>query len=312
MDISYKEYVKVFGIKIFLLKVLRRPFYDKNTNFAKKVSKINEQSIKKFLLRNVLLNNKYVIKENNLFKNSTVIKNNTIWIMWWQGYNDTTPKLVKKCIENIKKLNPKHKVIVLTKYNVKNYVHLNRNIISNFEKGNISITHLSDIIRVNLLYLYGGVWIDSTVFSVKSIPEEVFRKDFYTIKTGKYTNEPSHGRWTTFFMETSQGSLLMKFLVECFDHYFETDNIFLDYILFDYFINIGCDINSAIRKMIDDVPVNNPDVFKLRKHLLDPAGSFNLKNKKTYLYKLSYKDKLMQTSINGKKNVYSELFIKEK
>lgn len=312
MDISYKEYVKVFGIKIFLLKVLRRPFYDKNTNFAKKVSKINEQSIKKFLLRNVLLNNKYVIKENNLFKNSTVIKNNTIWIMWWQGYNDTTPKLVKKCIENIKKLNPKHKVIVLTKYNVKNYVHLNRNIISNFEKGNISITHLSDIIRVNLLYLYGGVWIDSTVFSVKSIPEEVFRKDFYTIKTGKYTNEPSHGRWTTFFMETSQGSLLMKFLVECFDHYFETYNIFLDYILFDYFINIGCDINSAIRKMIDDVPVNNPDVFKLRKHLLDPAGSFNLKNKKTYLYKLSYKDKLMQTSINGKKNVYSELFIKEK
>lgn len=309
MDISYKKYIKTFGIKIFLLKALRKPFYNKKTIFAKKISSINEKSIKKFLLKNVIPNKEDIFTEKKVFKNSIVRKNSTIWIMWWQGYNINTPRIVKKCIDNVKKFNPDHKVIVLTKDNISNYVHLNHNIITNFRKGNISITHLSDIIRVNLLYLYGGIWIDSTVFSIKSIPEEVFNKEFYTIKTGKYTNEPSHGRWTTFFMEARQNSTLMKFLVQCFNNYFDTYSIFLDYILFDYFINIGCDIDARINRMVNDVPINNSDVFRLRKYLSKPVGSFSFKNKETYLYKLSYKDKLIYTSVDSKENIYSKLFL---
>lgn len=312
MDISYKKYIESFGGKIFFLKAIRKFFYKRNTKIAKLISNFNEKTIKDFLLRNVIQSQNDMLIETDFFKNNNIKKNSTIWIMWWQGYNSKTPNLVKKCIDRVKKLNPKHKIVIITQYNINNYIHLDDDIVTNFKMGNISITHLSDIIRVNLLYLYGGIWIDSTVFCTKKIPEYIYSREFYTIKTGVYTNEPSHGRWTTFFMESSQGSTLMKFLVECFNNYFKSYHFFIDYIMFDYLIDIGCDIDSSIAKLIDNVPINNTDVFELRANLLKPVGSFELEKKETYLYKLSYKDKFTYENTNSEYNIYTMLFGKEK
>lgn len=52
-------------------------------------------------------------------------------------------------------------------------------ILKKFENGYISITHLSDIIRVLLLYNYGGLWIDSTVLNISSINRKVFDSTFF-------------------------------------------------------------------------------------------------------------------------------------
>ena len=286
---NIKSYIKNFGIDIFLSKAIRKPFYGNKTYLGKKICLYNEKKIKDFLYVNVIQDLKKVESQPIHFFNNHVKKNSVIWTMWWQGLNNA-PCIVKACINNLKKYNPTRDVIVISKENYKNYLHLNSKIINDLNKGNISITHFSDIYRVNLLYVYGGAWIDSTIFETKTISDSIFDKDFYTIKTGKYTNDPSHGRWTTFFMESQAGNKLMNFLRLSFDIYCNKYSLFIDYILFDYFIAIAVDMSKEIQQVINTVPVNNSKVFELEKYLDQSEKLFDyFMNSDTYLYKLTYK-----------------------
>ena len=86
-----------------------------------------------------------------------------IWSMWWQG-EENLPKVVQLCRASLKRHCGNHKIIIITKDNYKDYVTLPEHIISKVQAGYISLTHLSDIIRAELLVKYGGLWIDSTIF----------------------------------------------------------------------------------------------------------------------------------------------------
>lgn len=288
MDV--KSYIKSFSLKIFLVKAIRKPFYNNYSYFGKKLSLYNEKVIKAFLYKNVIQDLKNAKSQLVQPVNKGVKKNSVIWTMWWQGLNNA-PSIVKACIRELRKNNPTRNVIVITKENYQKYVHIDSEIIANLNNGSISVTHFSDIYRVNLLYIYGGVWVDSTIWSTKTISDNIFNKDFFTIKTGKYTNDPSHGRWTTFFLESKAGNELMNFLRLSFDLYNNKYDLFIDYILFDYFINIAYESNRNIMEEIKNVPKNNEDVFKLTSFLNRDIAQAQtvLTNSKTYLYKLTYK-----------------------
>ena len=107
-------------------------------------------------------------KYRHLLKSETLRLNkkqfsNKVWICWFQGM-DQAPKLVKKCYETVcQYLNDKD-IIVITENNFSDYVIIPQYIIKKWRKGTISYAHFSDILRLELLIKYGGLWIDSTVF----------------------------------------------------------------------------------------------------------------------------------------------------
>lgn len=306
MKIKVKNYINEFGSRVFLSKLLYHGAYKSNSKFAKMIIRSNENLIKNKIRQTITdeINDCYpAIKKVN----NNIPYNSVIWIMWWQGIEDM-PDIVRACVNRIEKLNNKRHIVVITKYNYKNYIKLEPKILKKFYRNKISITHLSDIIRVNLLYVYGGVWIDATIFELSPLPDSLFTKKFFTIKTGNYTNDPSHGLWTTFFMESQHHNKLMGYLVQGFNTYCLKYDEWIDYILFDYFIRIIYEDYSDIRQQINDVPINNQDVFKLRKHLND---QFNYKYLEEYratnLFKLSYKGVLNRKTKEGKKTVYLKI-----
>lgn len=296
------NYLSQFGPKIFLSKLIKRPFYDNKSLLGKKINLKNESIIKHFLRKNII-DNLDLTERIPIHPIKEDIKvNNVIWTMWWQG-EESAPEIVKACLRRLKAKNKAKNVIVITKNNFTEYVNLKSNILNLYKNKNISITHLSDIIRVNLLYQYGGIWIDSTVWCEKELDAELFDVSFYSINTGRYTNDPSHGRWTTFFMSSTQGTDLMNFLVMSFNRYLENYDYFVDYILFDYFINIACDLNKTIDDDINSIPINNTHTFELSKFLNFPYSK-DLFYKDTYLYKLTYK---MDFKKKKTKNLYQYL-----
>lgn len=306
MKIAVKNYIREFGSRIFLSKLLYHSVYKSNSKFANLIIKSNENLIKKKIRQTITdeIDNPHPVIEAI---NNDISYNSTIWIMWWQGA-ENMPSIVRACVNRIKKLNNNHRVIVITKYNYKDYIKLEAEILKKLYRGKISITHLSDIIRVNLLYIYGGVWIDATIFEVDSLPDSLFTKDFFTIKTGNYTNDPSHGLWTTFFMESHRHNELMGRLVQGFNIYCLKYDEWIDYILFDYFIRIIYEDCNMVRHQIDDVPINNEDVFKLRNHLNDQFNNEYLKEyRDTNLFKLSYKGTLNKRTKEGKKTIYFKI-----
>lgn len=85
-----------------------------------------------------------------------------VWMYWSQGFNNA-PTLVKKCVSQAKKFFG-NRLVLLDDDNLYNYIELPSFIKKKYNNGIISKTHFSDILRISLLALHGGLWLDSTVY----------------------------------------------------------------------------------------------------------------------------------------------------
>jgi hypothetical protein len=81
-----------------------------------------------------------------------------IWFLWYQGLTDA-PLVVKKCYESWQKYNPEWEVIFLDEHNLKDYIIPK---LPAEKLNQLSKNHQSDLLRVELLSKYGGVWVDAT------------------------------------------------------------------------------------------------------------------------------------------------------
>lgn len=94
-----------------------------------------------------------------------------IWVMWWQGYKKS-PRTVRRCIRSWVKKNPDWEVVFLDENSVKQYLTLDY--IASFNQNTMSLQALSNVIRINLLAKYGGVWVDATCFCCKPLDEWLY------------------------------------------------------------------------------------------------------------------------------------------
>ncbi|WP_243309904.1 capsular polysaccharide synthesis protein [Fundidesulfovibrio agrisoli] len=83
----------------------------------------------------------------------------TLWIFWAQGWSNA-PNLVQMCLKSWVKLNPNWTIHCLEDSTLGDFIDIPTDILKD---KNIPKCALSDIIRINLLNKYGGVWTDATV-----------------------------------------------------------------------------------------------------------------------------------------------------
>lgn len=78
--------------------------------------------------------------------------------------------------------------------------------------------YYSDWIRTNVLYKYGGIYIDTDVLPIKKIPIEYFSKNLVLPKVSEF-------KLSNYFMMSSKGNRFMKNLIELYKNY--NDNEFI-------------------------------------------------------------------------------------
>lgn len=123
--------------------------------------------------------NKDIFVIEDLKANKGVRQNGIIWIFWLQGM-ESAPKIVRKCYESVCRNKPDGlEVLLLTEKNLDEYIQLPDYIWQKYKEGYISVTHLSDIVRLELLCTYGGCWVDATVFCSGTIPEYMVKRDIF-------------------------------------------------------------------------------------------------------------------------------------
>ena len=260
---------------------------------------------------------KFTEKRNEI--DPSFADNYPVWFLWWQG-EELMPPVVKICYQTLLKFSNGHKVNLVTENNYKDFVNIPEYILKKVSKKNISLTHLSDILRLCLLYEHGGLWIDSTVLlscPLAPLPKICAHLGFWTPKDDgsiittcfKANNWiVREGRWLTFCFYSSKRNILTEFVMTMFLVYVKNKNIMIDYFLFDYFIAIAYDVIQEVRIMIDSVPENNPKVheiyhrlnlnYEYNKELFDEICS------KTFFHKLNMKDELKQYTKDGKLTNY--------
>lgn len=87
-----------------------------------------------------------------------------IYFFWYQGIHEA-PLLVHKCLDSWKFYNSNWEIIILDSQNYNMYCNFSNTTLKEFEKYKlISINHFSDILRLAILKINGGLWVDATCF----------------------------------------------------------------------------------------------------------------------------------------------------
>lgn len=223
--------------------------------------------------------------EDNI-KRCMIGKDAPVYIFWWQG-EEAMPPIVKACYRSIVLNAGEHPVELITKDNIKDYVCMPQEIYDGVKNGKISVTHLSDVVRNNLLYQRGGIWMDATIYMTAPFPNIICEHEYYTLN-GAF----DIWKWTTFFQASGKGNIIPGIVSSIFNEYIKKHTVFLTYLLQDCIIQICYDERNEVRTLIDELPLTDDKVFHLNDMYLDEIYTEEMATKirkESWMHKLSYK-----------------------
>lgn len=232
---------------------------------------------------------KYLIRFDEKYEETEHKGSNKIWICWFQGINEA-PDIVKKCIESIEKNNPNKEVVIITSSNLHDYVEFPKFIEEKWKSGVITHTHMTDLLRLELLIRYGGTWIDATVFcSSSNIPSYFFDSDLFfyqLLKPGRDGNGIYLSSW--FMSAKTNNKILMATRELCYEYWKDNDTM-LDYFLLHDFLSIVLEYYPDDWKRI--IPRDNaaPHILLLRLFDQYDEQLWQAIKAQTPFHKLTYK-----------------------
>ena len=244
---------KVLSIYIFLNFLASKLLTNKKKLNWKNVRNDFELLVNKY---------KYLIK-----KEKNIEEDSPIWMMWYQGI-ENAPLIVQSCIKSVILNRAKHPVYIISKYNLNKYIKLPKYIIQKFHSGYIHIAHFSDIVRLALLYKYGGYWIDATYFINRPLTK--VNTTFFTIKLSHCwrKNDPIiNCLWSVNFIASTKNSFISTYSYMALIHYWKKYNRSINYFLLDYIVLIAYNKIAKFKQTILNLPNITCSIFSLNKLL---------------------------------------------
>lgn len=245
------------------------------------------------------------IKDFKINEKAKQEESNFIWICWFQGI-EKAPELVKKCYKSVKKWYPDNNIVLITKENFKDYTNIPEYIIRKWEKGIISNTHFSDILRASLLIENGGLWLDATVWCTGNSWNKIKENKLFVYRNGwmdmEYINMAS---WLIYSKSNNNILLLTQ---ELLYEYWKKNNYLVNYFLFHIFFKMATEKYEEEWKQV-------PYYSQIDNHLLTNELMNNFDEKRyneikslTNFHKLTYK---LQIDKNTGKTTFYDKIIEE-
>ena len=225
--------------------------------------------------------------DNNLQHKSS----NKVWVCWVQGI-ESAPKIVKKCYQSLLDNLLDKEIVLITSDNMLEYADFPRYIIDKWRNGEITDTHMTDLLRLELLTKYGGMWIDATVLCTRKeneIPEYYFNSDLFLyqcLKPGRDGHSTYISSWLISAKSNNKILMATKFL--CYE-YWKKHNNQVDYFLLHDFLSIVMEFYKEEWNKI--VPVDNATPHILLLRLFDEYDEkiWSYTKEQTPFHKLTYK-----------------------
>ena len=241
------------------------------------------------------------------------------WTLWWQGY-ENMPEIVKLCYMTQQSFAKAHnrELILLTKENIASYITIPPKIIQKVNEHKISLTHLSDIIRVLLIEQYGGAWIDSTLFIDNQFCDsKLERYEFYSFHLSPERHQPqgtgqiiTECKWAGFMLFCKHAHHpIFEFLKSTLIRYWEMHDVIIDYFIMNLLIRILYEDIEDVKSLIDAVDTNNPNLYKLVSVLNQPFvnDDWDKLRRDTSFFKLSWKNNYEKENKDKITTFYGEL-----
>lgn len=187
-----------------------------------------------------------VFRRTSTFGSDSVIPKQ-IWTYW--NSDELTP-VVTKCINSWKKYNPDWTITVVTPKNLSQYIDFDVKGV----KFNDSPARESDIIRLNILAKYGGVWADASILMTRPFDFPTNSKhEFIGYYIEHYTTKPQWPCIEGWFFATIPGG---KFITKWRDSFMSIANF--DSVD-DYLSDLkkrGVDFQNTAKWMLNYLAIN--------------------------------------------------------
>ncbi len=226
---------------------------------------------------------------------------NKVWVCWFQGM-ENAPEIVQKCYKSLCDNLDDREIILITKDNLSDYVEFPDFIIEKWEKGIITNTHMTDLLRLELLIRYGGTWIDATVLCTSprlDIPDFFFNSElfmFQTLKPGRDGHANFVSSWYMSAKTNNKVLSAVRFL--CYEYWKKSSGMIDYFMLHDF-------VSGVLERYPEEwsaiIPRDNsaPHILLLRLFEKYNEDIWNEAKRLTPFHKLSYKIDSEKTEIRG-------------
>lgn len=127
---------------------------------------------------------------------SNFVNAGTIWTFW----DGNPPDLVLRCIESMRRKNPKRPVVVVSKSSLPIFLDPNDYPTFSGRPGTpddfSSPQYLSDWVRLTLLEKYGGIWFDASLICTSRVESWISQNEDDITMFPMHANSNIHGNWT--------------------------------------------------------------------------------------------------------------------
>lgn len=196
-------------------------------------------------------------------------QSNKVWVCWFQGL-DQAPPVVRACFASLTENLRNKDIVLITSDNMFEYAEFPEHIIDKWEKGIITHTHMTDLLRLELLTRHGGTWIDATVLctrNISEIPDYYFNSELFLFQSLKPGRDGQSAYISSWYMNACMNNrILMAARKLCYE-YWKKNNDMMDYYLLHHFIVIAMERYEDESRKI--VPVSNSTPHILLLHLFD-------------------------------------------
>lgn len=234
-------------------------------------------------------------------------KSNKVWVCWFQGM-ESAPLVVKRCYESMQKNLKKEEIILITDDNINDYVSFPDFILERYKSGAITQTHLTDLLRLELLTKYGGIWIDSTVLCTGEIPQYVIDSDLFFFRTLKPGLNGHSAGLSSWFISAKTNSKILIAVKEMMYEYWKNNKHLIEYFLLHNFLQLALDkFPEEEFKMVKSSNCT-PHILQLDFFRPYNKGLYDSMKEQSFVHKLSYK--FDEDDMNKKGSYYDEIINK--
>ena len=229
-----------------------------STKFIENKSKLNKLNKNITILTKKF---KYLLKTE-----SNISDKSPIWVMIYNGIEKETP-IINACLKSLISNAGNHTIYILDRNNYSKFISLPPLILEKFHKKIFNSSHLSEIIKIGLLFEYGGYWIDSSYFI--TTPISSINSSFFTLKlkSFKCKYEINKCLWDSSFLATSKNSFLATYVYNAIINYWKNYDFLIHNSLIDYFIYLAYKKEKQFKKIVDKIPLINCNIFSLQEKL---------------------------------------------
>lgn len=190
-------------------------------------------------------------------------KSKKVWVSWMQGI-ENAPALVQRCYRSLQENIKDREIILITSENLKDYTDMPSWVLEKYEKGLITHTHFSDLLRLELLCKHGGTWIDSTVFcSGSDIPSYMLDSDLFMFQNLKPGADGSTLNISSWFMTSCANNKVLMAVRELLWEYWKKEDRLIDYFLVHHFIMMALEYYKEDWQKMVQYPNSMPHILLL-------------------------------------------------